>query len=419
MEKVQKTLDFLMENECPRKLRTEIIQWTRFSEEHHDANEQKKVMIESLPANLQKGLVRHLYSREVSRVPVFAYIESVDEHNEQHDAIQEAFLNNIFLLFQYKTYTPGEVIINFSDPADQLVIIVSGKVTVEFEHSTIHRNPLMLKDGDYVGDMAILGDEDWANSTCFHFPPADTDENTEIQIKTYPNEYVVVLQLNGEQFQEVLNNSAVVTQAAVSEYIEKWKQSREAIACETDPLKMFRMKQIRNWEGLTLRLKKAYNQHQAQEEHSEWNFAAKTKHLKAKTGGNIKTKMDSDGKSPARREEGGAGGAASVKALEGKVDTVLAAVAEMQSKVLSLSLAHSLSHVQTMERVEALAARVDLVYEKSAANGRHTNGGPKPSPKPLPKIPGVQSAMSASYVLEPGKKPSFLTQSLEVELTLV
>ena len=58
-----------------------------------------------------------------------------------------------------------------SDPADKLVIIVAGKVSVEFEHSTIHRNSMVLKDGDYVGDMAILGDEDWANSTCFHFPP--------------------------------------------------------------------------------------------------------------------------------------------------------------------------------------------------------------------------------------------------------
>ena len=37
----------------------------------------------------------------------------MDETNKAHDAIQEAFLNNIFLLFKYKTYTPGDVIINF------------------------------------------------------------------------------------------------------------------------------------------------------------------------------------------------------------------------------------------------------------------------------------------------------------------
>ena len=119
---------------------------------------------------------------------------------------------------------------------------------------------------------------------CFPFNPfpadvltcdcaTDTDENTEILVKTYPNEYVVVLQLEGDKFQEVLSSSAVVTQAAVSDFIEKWKQSREAIACETDPLKMFRIKQIRNWEGLTLRIKKWYNQSSAQAEHSEWNFA--------------------------------------------------------------------------------------------------------------------------------------------------
>ena len=171
MEKIQKTLEFLIENDCPRKLRTEIIQWTRFTEEHHDANVQKKKMIDGLPANLQKGLVRHLYSHEVSRVPVFAYIESVDDSNVVADAIQEHFLNEIFILFEYKTYVPGDVLVNFSDEADKLIIFVNGKVTVEFEHSSIHRPNMTLKDGDFIGDMALLGEQDWAASTCFHFPP--------------------------------------------------------------------------------------------------------------------------------------------------------------------------------------------------------------------------------------------------------
>jgi hypothetical protein len=142
--------------------------------------------------------------------------------------------------------------------------------------------------------------------------------------------------------------------------------------------------------------------------------------------------MASDGKSPVRREssggEGGGGGSgggggASVKALESKVDHILQVVSEMQSKVLSLSLAHSLSHVQTIERVEALAARVDLVYERSGPgnSARPVNGGlaSKSSPKSLPKVPGMQSSIPGTYAVQPGKKPSYLTQSLEVELTLV
>lgn len=139
--------------------------------------------------------------------------------------------------------------------------------------------------------------------------------------------------------------------------------------------------------------------------------------------------MDSEGKSPTRRDggEGGGGGGASLRELNGKVDHILQVVSEMQSKVLSLSLAHSLSHVQTIERVEALSARVDLVYERSAgpSSGRLSNGtgllasASLPAAKPLPKVPGMQSSIPGSVAVQPGKKPSYLTQSLEVELTLV
>ena len=42
MDQVQTTLEFLNENDCPRKLRTQIIRWTRFQEEHTTANIHKK-----------------------------------------------------------------------------------------------------------------------------------------------------------------------------------------------------------------------------------------------------------------------------------------------------------------------------------------------------------------------------------------
>ncbi len=165
--KVQKTLDFLIENDCPTKLRTEIIQWTRLNEDNYDVNESKQLMVQQLPRNLQRMLVRHLYSREVSRVPVFSYIESRDDSDAALDKMQETFISEVFLQFEYKTFTPGDVVINFSDPADRLVIIVSGSVRVEFEHSQIQLEPLNLSQGQFVGDMAILGEKDWAVSTCF------------------------------------------------------------------------------------------------------------------------------------------------------------------------------------------------------------------------------------------------------------
>ncbi len=71
-------------------------------------------------------------------------------HGGGSDAIQEAFLNEIFLQLAYKTYTPGEVLINFSDPPDELLIIVDGKVMVEFEHPSVQRPGIVLKEGSVV-----------------------------------------------------------------------------------------------------------------------------------------------------------------------------------------------------------------------------------------------------------------------------
>jgi hypothetical protein len=56
------------------------VRYVRFHEDHQDANLHKKRIINELPSNLQKGLVRHLYSREVSRVPIFAHIGTAAAH---------------------------------------------------------------------------------------------------------------------------------------------------------------------------------------------------------------------------------------------------------------------------------------------------------------------------------------------------
>jgi CRP-like cAMP-binding protein len=96
--------------------------------------------------------------------------------------LQETFINEVFLQFEYITFTPGDVIINYSDPADRLVILVSGKVHVEFEHSEFHRRPMQMGAGQFFGEMAILGEKDWADSTCFNLMPQNTKEHTEILV---------------------------------------------------------------------------------------------------------------------------------------------------------------------------------------------------------------------------------------------
>ena len=46
------------------------------------------------------------------------------------------------------------------------------------------RDSLTLKEGDFLGDMALLGKTDWSLSTCLHLVPSEADGKglTEIQV---------------------------------------------------------------------------------------------------------------------------------------------------------------------------------------------------------------------------------------------
>ena len=101
------------------------------------------------------------------------------------------------------------------------------------------------------------------------------------------------------------------------------------------------------------------------EEHSEWDFAkhfSKFNKKKAPIGSRVQegdallsdTEAIMSPKKPvvsAGCISAGTGGVQSIVQLDAKVDKVLEAVNDMQARVLSLALAHSLSHVQTMEYV--------------------------------------------------------------------
>jgi len=62
--------------------------------------------------------------------------------------------------------------------------------------------------------MAILGEKDWAESTCFNFLPQDTTEHTEIMVST-PLDYVVTIQLTAEKFQIVYDAASAITKVQV------------------------------------------------------------------------------------------------------------------------------------------------------------------------------------------------------------
>ena len=92
-------------------------------------------------------------------MPLFAYLENVDDNNATNDEIQEAFVNELFIRLQYQTYTPGAVLVNFSEAADRMLLFVSGKVMVEFEHPNVQRESIELAEGDYIGEEGRGGGE--------------------------------------------------------------------------------------------------------------------------------------------------------------------------------------------------------------------------------------------------------------------
>ena len=73
-DKIQATLDFLVAHDTPKHLRTTIVQWTRFHEDHQDENLMKKTMVNELPPSLQKPLVKHLYSWHLTRIYIYTCI---------------------------------------------------------------------------------------------------------------------------------------------------------------------------------------------------------------------------------------------------------------------------------------------------------------------------------------------------------
>lgn len=257
MKKVQETLEFLTEHDCPRKLRTEIIQWTRFQEDHDQLHGMKKTIIASLPPSLQKSLVRHLFGRELMRVPVFAYIESLHDRELAADARQENFISEVLLALNYKTYTPFEVVINFQNAADRLIYIVSGRAEVQFEHPLHSYDPMTLKEDDFIGDMAILGDDEWSHSTLLSKTNVGS-ERTEIKM-TCQSEYVVVLELTKNSFQDKLREASLVTAAAVEDFrtkrSSKMQRVREARAIAADEQhRDGKLQAVFAWEVVTLRL---------------------------------------------------------------------------------------------------------------------------------------------------------------------
>ena len=214
-------------------------------------------VIDELPKYLKKELVRHLYAKQhANRVPVFAFIASLDA-SQCADA--QDVLDEVFLACEYVTYAPGQTLVDFADKPDRLIILESGKVEVQMQHPLLDLNSMTLSEGDYLGDMIIMGETDWATSTHLHLDPAPDDkpvEPTEIRVTTEKH-FVVVLQLHAERFQRIVAKSSSPMQGELQTYLNRWTTSRQRFARSTSVTRAgrpLRMKMVQAWEGMSMRV---------------------------------------------------------------------------------------------------------------------------------------------------------------------
>jgi hypothetical protein len=153
MEKVQAAADFMHGHDVPRALSKEVFRWTRFHYEHRVGNVKRKEFLDSLPAPLQSELVSVIYGAVLKRVPLF---DVLYEEGPQ-------FLSQCWSAMQYENFAPDTTVIPLGEPADRLIVIVSGEmnVTVESSDGSGHSDSANFKSGDYLGDFALLEDIDW------------------------------------------------------------------------------------------------------------------------------------------------------------------------------------------------------------------------------------------------------------------
>jgi hypothetical protein len=183
---------------------------------------------------------------------------------------------------RYVSVLPDQVLVDFQDTADSMTVIVTGHCVIRFQHPNFDRPNKSLKEGDFFGEMTLLGEEDWATSACFDFPlhELESSELTEIQVQSFPLSYLVCLQLKAADFQDIVEDSTPAVKIALEDFHNKWKQK---IHCH-DPEEMYQEKMLRKWADMVSRCKKKLkdkNHEEAMQEHDKEDRQSKTWNLKS------------------------------------------------------------------------------------------------------------------------------------------
>ena len=117
----------------------------------------------------------------------------------------------------YATFTPDSPIVDLGEPADRLIVVISGQMTVYVEDDSQSRcDTCTFKAGDFLGDFALLGDADWGSSTLINVPSIN------IEAYTIPEHFAVCLVLSMTSFNLIMDSHDF----EMREAIERFQQQR-------------------------------------------------------------------------------------------------------------------------------------------------------------------------------------------------
>lgn len=130
-----------------------------------------------------------------------------------------SFLKDIWSKMKYNTYPPDEIIVQLYDPAAQLIVVVNGDMTVYVETAEGKSSDIcVFRAGDFLGDFALLGDEDWGSSTLISV------RHVNVEVFTGAENFVVCLVLDAKDFQTIINEHSLEMLAAIESFKnQRWE----------------------------------------------------------------------------------------------------------------------------------------------------------------------------------------------------
>ena len=180
---------------------------------HSTDNDRTKNFLEQLPMNLQSQLVTIIFGKILKQVPIFDLLKEESPN----------FLMEVWSCMEYHTFAPGAIIVEFGDPANRIIVIANGELTVYLEHRVEHDLELAeitLKAGDFIGDFALLGDQEWGSSTMIGM------RDINVEVRAHPNKFAVCLSLDQPGFDAIVASHSSSLQKTIQRFKELRIQHR-------------------------------------------------------------------------------------------------------------------------------------------------------------------------------------------------